>query len=191
MRIRPRVPLKGPRAAARTRSPKRRPGDGRRRGGHPLRRSSASCAATASKSARTRARGTPHRCRPACHTARAGGGTAHFSGRRGGIGKNGSTRSHNGSGSSVTAMPVQATSPTRIKFRRFCYTLLEKRERFILSPRTPRRVASTRQRTFRRRPRRRSRPLSRPLSRHSQVRPPESDPWPRLAAVPVSASAAG
>ena len=45
-------------------------------------------------------------------------------GRRGGIGKNGSTRSHNGSGSSATAMAVHATSPTRIKFRRFCYTLL-------------------------------------------------------------------
>jgi len=35
-------------------------------------------------------------------------------GRRGGVGKNGSTRSHNGSGSSAAAIPVHATSPTRI-----------------------------------------------------------------------------
>jgi hypothetical protein len=35
-------------------------------------------------------------------------------GRRGGVGKNGSTRSHNGSGSSAAAIPVDATSPTRI-----------------------------------------------------------------------------
>jgi hypothetical protein len=33
-------------------------------------------------------------------------------GRRAGIGKNGSTRSHKGSGSSAAAMPVHATSPT-------------------------------------------------------------------------------
>ncbi|MDF2759298.1 MAG: hypothetical protein K0S99_1930 [Thermomicrobiales bacterium] len=45
-------------------------------------------------------------------------------GRRGGVGKNGSTRSHNGSGSSAAAIPIHATSPTRIRFRRFCYTLL-------------------------------------------------------------------
>jgi hypothetical protein len=45
-------------------------------------------------------------------------------GRRGGVGKNGSTRSHNGSGSSAAAIPVHATSPTRITFRRFCYALL-------------------------------------------------------------------
>ena len=45
-------------------------------------------------------------------------------GRRGGVGKNGSTRSHNGSGSSAAAIPVHATSPTRIRFRRFCYALL-------------------------------------------------------------------
>jgi hypothetical protein len=44
-------------------------------------------------------------------------------GCRGGIGKRGSTRSHNASGSSAAAMPVHATSPTGIKFRRFCYTL--------------------------------------------------------------------
>ena len=31
-------------------------------------------------------------------------------GRRGGIGKNGSTRSHNGSGSSAAAIPVQSTA---------------------------------------------------------------------------------
>ena len=48
-------------------------------------------------------------------------------GRRGGVGKNGSTRSHNGSGSSAAAIPVHATSPTRIAFRRFCYALLRKR----------------------------------------------------------------
>ena len=45
-------------------------------------------------------------------------------GRRGGVGKNGSTRSHNGSGSSAAAIPVHATSPTRIRYCRFCYTLL-------------------------------------------------------------------
>jgi hypothetical protein len=45
-------------------------------------------------------------------------------GRRGRIGKRGSTRSHNGSGSNAAAMPVHATSPTEIEFRRFCYTLL-------------------------------------------------------------------
>jgi hypothetical protein len=44
--------------------------------------------------------------------------------RPGKVGKNGSTRSHNGSGSSAAAIPVHATSPTRIRFRRFCYTLL-------------------------------------------------------------------
>jgi len=32
-------------------------------------------------------------------------------GRRGGVGKNSSTRSHNGSGSSAAAIPVHATSP--------------------------------------------------------------------------------
>ena len=41
--------------------------------------------------------------------------------RCGEIGKNSWTRSHNGSGSSVAPMPVHATSPTTIKFRRFCY----------------------------------------------------------------------
>jgi hypothetical protein len=45
-------------------------------------------------------------------------------GRRGAVGKNGSTRSHNGSGSSAAAIPVHATSPARIRFRRFCYLLL-------------------------------------------------------------------
>ena len=45
-------------------------------------------------------------------------------GRRGGVGKNGSTRSHNGSGSSAAAIPVHATSPTRIRCRWFCYALL-------------------------------------------------------------------
>ena len=45
-------------------------------------------------------------------------------GRRGGVGKNGSTRSHNGSGSSAAAIPVHATSSTRIRYCRFCYTLL-------------------------------------------------------------------
>ena len=45
-------------------------------------------------------------------------------GRRGGVGKNGPTRSHNGSGSSAAAIPVHATSPTRIRYCRFCYTLL-------------------------------------------------------------------
>ena len=44
-------------------------------------------------------------------------------GRRGGIGKNGSTRSHNGSGSSAAAIPLHNTSPKRIRFRQFCYTL--------------------------------------------------------------------
>ena len=44
-------------------------------------------------------------------------------GRRCGAGKNGSTRSHNGSGSSAAAIPNHATSPMRIRFRRFCYTL--------------------------------------------------------------------
>ena len=34
-------------------------------------------------------------------------------GRRGGIGKNGSTRSHNGSGSSAAAIPIHTTSPKR------------------------------------------------------------------------------
>jgi hypothetical protein len=47
-------------------------------------------------------------------------------GRRGAVGKNGSTRSHNGSGSSAAAIPVHATSPARIRFRRFCYLLLRK-----------------------------------------------------------------
>jgi hypothetical protein len=45
-------------------------------------------------------------------------------GRHGVVGKNGSTRSHNGSGSSAAAIPVHATSPARISFRRFCYVLL-------------------------------------------------------------------
>lgn len=45
-------------------------------------------------------------------------------GRRGVVGKNGSTRSHNGSGSSAAAIPVHATSPARIRFRMFCYVLL-------------------------------------------------------------------
>src|SRR4030095_11751648 len=36
-------------------------------------------------------------------------------GRRGGVSKNDSTRSHYGSGSSVAAIPVHATSPTRIR----------------------------------------------------------------------------
>jgi hypothetical protein len=45
-------------------------------------------------------------------------------GRRGEVGKNSSIRSHNRSGSSATAMPVHATSPTGIKSRRFCYRLL-------------------------------------------------------------------
>jgi hypothetical protein len=45
-------------------------------------------------------------------------------GRRGGIGRNGTTRSHNGSGSSAAAIAFHATSPTPINFRRFCYALL-------------------------------------------------------------------
>jgi hypothetical protein len=45
-------------------------------------------------------------------------------GRHGGVGRNGSTRSHSGSGSSAVAIPVHATSPTWIRFRRFCYALL-------------------------------------------------------------------
>jgi len=49
-------------------------------------------------------------------------------GRRRGVGRNGSTRSHNGSGSSAAAIPVHATSPTRIRVRRFCYTLLAARQ---------------------------------------------------------------
>ena len=40
-------------------------------------------------------------------------------GRRGGVGKNGSTRSHNRSGSSAAAIPVHATSQTRITFDGF------------------------------------------------------------------------
>jgi hypothetical protein len=40
-------------------------------------------------------------------------------GPREGIGANGSTRSHNGSGSSAAAMLVHVTSPTTIKFLRF------------------------------------------------------------------------
>jgi hypothetical protein len=44
-------------------------------------------------------------------------------GRRGVVGKNGSTGSHNGSGSSAAAIPVHVTSPARISFRRFCYVL--------------------------------------------------------------------
>jgi hypothetical protein len=44
-------------------------------------------------------------------------------GRRGGIGKNGSTRFHNGSESSAAAIPLHTTSPKRIRFRKFCYTL--------------------------------------------------------------------
>ena len=48
-------------------------------------------------------------------------------GRRGVVGKNGSTRSHNGSGSSAAAIPVHVTSPARISFRRFCYVLLVKK----------------------------------------------------------------
>ena len=48
-------------------------------------------------------------------------------GRRGGIGKNGSTRSHNGSGSSVAAIAVYATSPKGIKFQKSCYTLFYRR----------------------------------------------------------------
>jgi hypothetical protein len=44
-------------------------------------------------------------------------------GRRGRIGKRGSTRSHSGSGSSAAAMPVHGTSPTRVTCVRFCYTL--------------------------------------------------------------------
>ncbi len=91
---------------------------------------------------------------PACHTARASGetdgarqtcaprptatGPGHSHARCGAWpararcgefeghadGKSGSTRSHNASGSSATAIRVHATSPTRIRFRRFCYALL-------------------------------------------------------------------
>src|SRR5206468_1226465 len=39
-------------------------------------------------------------------------------GRRGGIGRSGSTRSHNASGSSEAAIPVHATLRTRIRFPR-------------------------------------------------------------------------
>jgi hypothetical protein len=41
-------------------------------------------------------------------------------GHGGGIGKNGSTESHNRSGSSSAATAVHPTSPKRIRFRRFC-----------------------------------------------------------------------
>jgi hypothetical protein len=44
-------------------------------------------------------------------------------GRRGGIGKNSSTRSHNGSGSSTVAIPAHAISPKRSGFQMFYYTL--------------------------------------------------------------------
>ncbi len=44
-------------------------------------------------------------------------------GRRGGIGKNGSTRSHNGSGSRAAAIAAHATSPKRIRFEKFRYRL--------------------------------------------------------------------
>ena len=40
-------------------------------------------------------------------------------GRRCGAGKNGSTRSHNGTGSSTAAIGVHVTWPTRFSFRRF------------------------------------------------------------------------
>ena len=49
-------------------------------------------------------------------------------GRRAGIGRKGSRTSHNASGSSVAAIPIDATAPTRIRFRRFCYTLLGRSE---------------------------------------------------------------
>ena len=45
-------------------------------------------------------------------------------GRRCVTGKNGSTISHNGSGSSAAAIPIHVTSPMWIRFPRFCYTLL-------------------------------------------------------------------
>ena len=45
-------------------------------------------------------------------------------GRWGGAGKNGSTRSHNGTGSSAAAIRVHVSSPTRFSVRRFCYALL-------------------------------------------------------------------
>ena len=45
--------------------------------------------------------------------------------RRDGVGKNGSTRSHNGSGSSGADMLLHGTATRRIRFRRFCYTLLQ------------------------------------------------------------------
>jgi hypothetical protein len=45
-------------------------------------------------------------------------------GRRGAIGENSSTRSHNGSGSRAAAIAAHATSPKRIRFEKFCYRLL-------------------------------------------------------------------
>lgn len=45
------------------------------------------------------------------------------SGRRGQIGKNRLTRSHNGLGSSATAIPVHIPRPPGIRFRRFFCTL--------------------------------------------------------------------
>jgi hypothetical protein len=78
-----------------------------------LRRSSTSCAATANKSAHNRARGTLRGCRPACRSGHGGVETRHARSetrgrppcdRRGRIGKKGSTRSHNRSGSNVAAI---------------------------------------------------------------------------------------
>jgi hypothetical protein len=43
--------------------------------------------------------------------------------RLGGIGKNSSTRSHDGSGSSAAVIPVHTTSPKRIRFLRICHRL--------------------------------------------------------------------
>jgi hypothetical protein len=43
--------------------------------------------------------------------------------RAGELGRSGSIRSHNASGSSAAVIPAHATSPKGIRFRRFCYTL--------------------------------------------------------------------
>jgi hypothetical protein len=50
-------------------------------------------------------------------------------GRRGRIGKNGSTRSHKASGSNAAAMPVHTTSQEKISSWRFGYTLLGEGQR--------------------------------------------------------------
>lgn len=106
-----------------------------------LRRLSMSCGATASKSARTRCLHVipdphPSSCGSICqgmplrrtnrmpvrHARSETRGRPPFV-RRGGVGRNGSTRSHNGFGSSAAAIRLHATSPTKVRLRRFCYAL--------------------------------------------------------------------